>query len=115
MSDHREGRGWRGKWGEPEHSRSICVRVGAWGVPSVNCRPHSWPVDHHSQKMFLGNVSAMRNNVNADFCFRKSVCFQREKEGEKMGENLGTSAQIGLNLCLSCHQLFSPLVRDSRF
>lgn len=100
MSDHREGRGWRGKWGEPEHSRSICVRVGARGVPSVNCRPHSWPVDHHSQKMFLGNVSAMRNNVNADFCFRKSVCFQREKEGEKWGKTWEPQLKLDL-ICAS--------------
>lgn len=38
----------------------------------------------------------MRNNVSADFCFRKSVCFQREKEGGN-GENLKGAAQTGLN------------------
>lgn len=44
------------------------------------------------------NASAMKNNVSADFCFRKSVCFQREKGKEnQMEKNRRSSDQIGLN------------------
>lgn len=42
------------------------------------------------------NLSATRDHVSAAFCFRKSVCFQREEEEANKVGNLGSSASIGL-------------------
>lgn len=77
----------------------IAVPIGGlWTTPARKC--------------FWGK-STMRNNMSADFCFRKSVCFQREKEGEKMAKTWKAQLKLDLmSLCLSCHQLFSHLVRE---
>ena len=107
-SDSREGSVWEGEWGEVRDPRSICVGAGARGrhcwrqAPWTSC-------GHAGQKVFLMKLSAMRNNVSADFCLRKSVCFQREKEEGSKWENLRSSAQIALKESASSATDSSPL------